>query len=125
MQSNIRSFSSIFAADFIFNEEDPFLDPVGLESGLTMTKKKIKKCLTLDQKIKEVLNEETIKNTKLDINQSEQMDIDQSENDKNDESEDDNVNELDIETKDNVKLKQTTLKVLYQTKYYTRLTNIF
>ena len=57
-------FSKIFNEGFEFNEEDPFLDPVGLESGLTMVKKKQKRTLTLDEKIKAVLNEDTLKQVK-------------------------------------------------------------
>ena len=105
--------STIFNADFEFNEEDPFLDPVGLESGLTMTKKKTKRTLTVDEKIKAVLNEESMKTPKL--KETEEMEIDEIENENNSDSGDDNIDELDIEAKDNVRLKQTTLKVFLQT----------
>ena len=53
--------SKVFVEGFTFDEEDPFLDPLGLESGLTMVKKRTKKTLTLDEKIKAVLTEDQMK----------------------------------------------------------------
>ena len=78
-----------------------------------MTKKKTKRTLTVDEKIKAVLNEESMKTPKL--KETEEMEIDEIENENNSDSGDDNIDELDIEAKDNVRLKQTTLKVFLQT----------
>ena len=69
--------SKIFNDDFQFDEEDPFLDPIGLESGLTMVKKKPKKTLTLDEKIKAVLTEDQMKQPVKQQEKAEEMEVDE------------------------------------------------
>jgi hypothetical protein len=102
-------YRSCFNEDFEFNEEDPFLDPIGLESGLSMAKKK-KKRTTLDEKIKKVLNDDALKQPTKDGAQAVQdvMDVDQNE----DSEGDDNIDE-EIMVRDNVKERETTIKVSF------------
>ena len=113
-----KETAGVFAEGFTFDEEDPFLDPIGIESGLSMVKKKIKKTLTLDEKIKAMINEDTLrqpkneKTSKEEPNEGdEEMEVDGEEVEDAGEDEEDEVgDDLDIMTKDEVKLKKTSIK---------------
>ena len=89
------------------------LDPIGFDSGLSMAKKKRKRT-TLDEKIKKVLNDEALvqpnqqKDDRLaEIEEDEKMN--QSDNVDDDEEE--------IMIHDNVREKNTTLKVREDTNF--------
>ena len=98
--------SKVFAEGFFFDEEDPFLDPLGLESGLTMVKKRQRKTLTLDEKIKAVLEEEHLKQPIKE--EEDKMELD-DEGEKGAESEEDVIDELH-ETLDKVRVKKSSVK---------------
>ena len=86
------------------------LDPIGFDSGLSMAKKKRKRT-TLDEKIKKVLNDEALvqpnqqKDDRLTEIKEDEKIQGQSDNEDDDEEE--------IMIHDNVREKNTTLKVIH------------
>ena len=84
-----------------------------MESGLSMVKKKIKKTLTLDEKIKAMINEDTLRQPtkKTEVEEAEgEMEVDGEEGVEGEDEEDEVGDDLDIMTKDEVKLKKTSIK---------------
>ena len=82
-----------------------------------MVKKKIKRTLTLDEKIKAMINEDTLRQP---VKKSEEapedaegegeMEVDGEEGVEGEDEEDEVGDDLDIMTKDEVKLKKTSIK---------------
>lgn len=78
-----------------------------------MVKKKIKKTLTLDEKIKAMINEDTLRQPvkKPEVEEAEgEMEVDGEEGAEGEDEEDEVGDDLDIMTKDEVKLKKTSIK---------------
>lgn len=84
------------------------LDPIGFDSGLSMAKKKRKRT-TLDEKIKKVLNDEAL----VQPNQQKDDRLTEIEEDEKIQSDNENDDEEEIMIHDNVREKNTTLKVIH------------
>ena len=86
------------------------LDPIGFDSGLSMAKKKRKRT-TLDEKIKKVLNDEAL----VQPNQQKDDRLTEIEEDEKIQGQSDNEDddEEEIMIHDNVREKNTTLKVIH------------
>ena len=84
------------------------LDPIGFDSGLSMAKKKRKRT-TLDEKIKKVLNDEAL----VQPNQQKDDRLTEIEEDEKIQSDKEEDDEEEIMIHDNVREKNTTLKVIH------------
>ena len=84
------------------------LDPIGFDSGLSMAKKKRKRT-TLDEKIKKVLNDEAL----VQPNQQKDDRLTEIEEDEKIQSDNEDDDEEEIMIHDNVREKNTTLKVIH------------
>ena len=84
------------------------LDPIGFDSGLSMAKKKRKRT-TLDEKIKKVLNDEAL----VQPNQQKDDRLTEIEEDEKIQSDKEDDDEEEIMIHDNVREKNTTLKVIH------------
>jgi len=104
-----REEMNLFNSELEFNEEDPFLDPIGFDSGLSMAKKK-KKRTTLQEKINKVLNDGALTQPVGDSNKMDTT-IEDASDEKSTGVDDDVIEDDELPAVvDSVKDRHTTIK---------------